>query len=178
MQSDDPVSHGNPIDPYVCPRGHHSVRVNATRINCLTCRNQGHKPTSWDRSELIDLRDEEPPLQDERTVMADGGTVEDCADRSADEWEQYLEEHPDEVVLFVDSNYEIHTFEHEPEKGELTFLRGGTYGYDYDGSRAALEAFVDDDAEIYKLVSRDEEYAEREQLTDGEFDTPQEWVEA
>ncbi|WP_436348928.1 hypothetical protein [Natronorubrum sp. FCH18a] len=99
-------------------------------------------------------------------------------ERSADEWEAYLEANPDEVLLFVDANYEIHTFEHEPEKGELSFVRGGSHGYDYDGSRAALESFAADDSDIHKLVPRDEEYAERKRLVDGEFDNPQEWVEA
>ncbi|SIS21767.1 hypothetical protein [Natronorubrum thiooxidans] len=98
-------------------------------------------------------------------------------ERTADEWEQYLEEHPDEVLMFVDADYEIHTFEHDQEDDELCFLRGGTYGYDYEGSRVALEAFAEDDSDIHKLVSRDKEYTERKRLTDGEYDTPTEWAE-
>ncbi|WP_226043321.1 hypothetical protein [Natrinema sp. DC36] len=100
------------------------------------------------------------------------------SERSADEWEQYLAEHTDEVLMFIDADYEIHTFEHDQEHDELCFLRGGSIGYDYDGSRAALEGFAEDDSDIHKLVPRDEEYAERKQLTDGEFDTPQEWAES
>ncbi|WP_126665277.1 hypothetical protein [Haloterrigena salifodinae] len=64
------------------------------------------------------------------------------------------------------------------EDDELCLLRGGTLGYDYEGSRASLEAFAEDDSDAHKLVPRDEEYAERKRLTNGEYDTPQEWVEA
>lgn len=53
------------IDPLVCPRGHHSIYVNAQRFNCQTCRNQGHETTSWDRSELVDLRYDDPQLVDD-----------------------------------------------------------------------------------------------------------------
>ena len=63
---------GNRIDPLVCPRGHHAVAVSSNRINCRTCRNQGRDPSAWDRSELVDLRREDPPL-DERKLQADGG---------------------------------------------------------------------------------------------------------
>ena len=113
----------------------------------------------------------------EQPAVTDGGTAEDGTDRTADEWERYLEENSDEVLMFIDGDYEIHTFEHEPEKGELCLLKGGTYGYDYEGSRASLEAFAEDDSDAHKLVPRDEEYAERKRLTDGEYDTPQEWAE-
>ncbi|GAA1280193.1 hypothetical protein GCM10009725_30070 [Aeromicrobium tamlense] len=66
----DRLSPGSPIDPYVCPRGHHSVSLNATRFTCTTCCNQGRETTSWDRSELVDLRDQEPPLRDDHEVPA------------------------------------------------------------------------------------------------------------
>lgn len=66
------VTEGNRIDPLVCPRGHHAVAVSSNRINCRTCRNQGRDPDSWKRSELVDLRHEEPPL-DDRELRADGG---------------------------------------------------------------------------------------------------------
>ena len=66
------VTEGNRIDPLVCPRGHHAVAVSSNRINCRTCRNQGREITSWNRSELVDLRREEPPLT-EPELRADGG---------------------------------------------------------------------------------------------------------
>lgn len=97
-------------------------------------------------------------------------------ERSADEWEQYLEENSDEVLMFIDADYEIHTFEHDQEDDELCLLRGGTFGYDYEGSRASLEAFVDDSSDIFKLVPRNREYAERKALRDGKFETPSEWA--
>ncbi len=65
----------NPIDPLVCPRGHHSIDLNATRFSCRTCRNQGRGQTSWDRSELVNLREQEPPLRDGREIRADGGNA-------------------------------------------------------------------------------------------------------
>ncbi|APX98592.1 hypothetical protein [Natronorubrum daqingense] len=102
----------------------------------------------------------------------------DETERSADEWEAYLEANPDEVLLFVDADYEIHTFEHDTELNELCLLRGGSHGYDYAGSRDVLESFAADDSDIHKLVPRDEEYAERKRLMEGEFDSPRDWVEA
>lgn len=59
-----------PVDPLVCPRGHHSIEVNATRFSCETCHRQGREKSNWDRSELHDLRDGDPPLR------ADGGREE------------------------------------------------------------------------------------------------------
>ncbi|WP_440767472.1 hypothetical protein [Natronorubrum sp. DTA7] len=109
--------------------------------------------------------------------MSDSEPRSSGTERTADEWEQYLEEHPDEVLMYIDEDYSIHTFEHEPEKDELCFLVGGTRGYDYDGSRTALESFADDDSDIHKLVPRDKEHAERKALCDGEFETPSEWAE-
>lgn len=100
----------------------------------------------------------------------------DGIDRTADEWEAYLEAHPDEVLLFVGGDYEIHTFEHDPDEDRLTFVRGGRLGYNYEGSRSALEAFADDDADAHKLVPRDEETAERRRLVDGEYETVHEWI--
>ena len=65
----------------------------------------------------------------------------------------------------------------EVDEGELLFLRGGSLGYDYQGSRAALEAFVDDDGP-FRVVSRDEEAEMRRRLTDGEWETPTGWASA
>ena len=56
------VSQGKPITPYVCPRGHHSVEIGKGRFSCRSCLRQGFETRSWPRSELVDLRDEEPPL--------------------------------------------------------------------------------------------------------------------
>jgi DNA-binding MarR family transcriptional regulator len=58
------------IDPLVCPRGHHSINISANRFNCETCRRNDFATTAWDRSELADLREGEPPL-------ADGGSAAD-----------------------------------------------------------------------------------------------------
>jgi hypothetical protein len=79
------IPEGQPIDPLVCPRGHHAVDVDATRFGCETCRANDLEPARWDKSELVDLRSEEPPLADygdERgRLMADGGvTTYDCPD--------------------------------------------------------------------------------------------------
>jgi len=60
---------GAPVDPFVCPRGHHAVRLCATRVQCRTCENQGRDRYRWPRSDLVDLRVEDPPLQ----ADADGG---------------------------------------------------------------------------------------------------------
>jgi hypothetical protein len=67
-----PLTGGNSIDPFVCPRGHHAVSLGASRFGCETCRANGLDPCRWDRSELVDLRREDPPL-DERKLRADGG---------------------------------------------------------------------------------------------------------
>jgi len=56
---------GQTIDPFVCPRGHHSITVSRRRFCCYTCRKQGQDTCSWSKSELVDLRDEEPPLAHE-----------------------------------------------------------------------------------------------------------------
>lgn len=145
-------------------------------VICLECETVWAHYTDATHHELVD--ENADVVTRKRRVATDGGTDSSDTGRSADEWEQYLEEHPDEVLMFVDEDYEIHTFEHDQEGGELCFLRGGTYGYGYGGSRAALEAFAEDDSDVHKLVPRDEEYAERERLTNGEFGTPVEWVEA
>lgn len=64
------------IDPLVCPRGHHSVKVHSNRFACQTCRNQDRDTHTWDKSELVDLRERDPPLEetdDDRVVATDGG---------------------------------------------------------------------------------------------------------
>lgn len=96
--------------------------------------------------------------------------------RTADEWEQYLEDNSDEVLMFIDADSGIHTFEWELETDELMLRVGGSQGYDYAGSRASLEAFADEEAESHKLVPRDEEYPERKRLAGGEYETVDEWV--
>lgn len=70
------VDDGAPIDPLVCPRGHHSVKVSSNTFRCQTCYNQGHEQVSWPRSDLVDLRDGDPPLaDDEPELVTDGGQV-------------------------------------------------------------------------------------------------------
>ena len=73
LLADGGMPEGIVIDPLVCPRGHHAVSIHATRFNCETCRRQGRETTSWDRSELIDLRKQDPPLQRDREPVTDGG---------------------------------------------------------------------------------------------------------
>lgn len=46
------------VDPYVCPRGHHSVEIGVTRIRCDACRKAG-RTWKWDRDQLVDLREED-----------------------------------------------------------------------------------------------------------------------
>jgi DNA-binding PadR family transcriptional regulator len=66
----------------VCPRGHHAISIGATRFNCATCRRQGRETRSWDRSEVVDLRTEEPPLADneDTRLVTDGGVPENFED--------------------------------------------------------------------------------------------------
>ncbi|WP_075936377.1 hypothetical protein [Halosegnis longus] len=121
------------------------------------------------RQRLGGIRDEE--------IVTDGGidqpaSDDDRTDWSADRWETFLREH-DAVLMLVDANHEIHHF--EIDDGELVFLRGGSLGYDYQGSRAALEAFVDDDGP-FRVVSEDEEAEMRRRLQDGEWATPTRWA--
>lgn len=98
--------------------------------------------------------------------------------QTADEWERHLENNPDEVLLLVDSDGTIHTFEWDTEVDALMFRAGGSRGYDYRGSRAALDAFANEDADSHKLIPRDEEFAERKRLATGEYETVREWVQA
>lgn len=60
-QETDAVSRGQPVDPYVCPRGHHSITIHARRFSCETCRNQGRATTVWDKADLVDLREDPHP---------------------------------------------------------------------------------------------------------------------
>lgn len=50
------------VDPLVCPRGHHSVQIGANRFRCVTCYNQDRDDYWFDKSELVDLRYDDPPL--------------------------------------------------------------------------------------------------------------------
>lgn len=97
-------------------------------------------------------------------------------ERTADEWEAYLEDNQDEVLMLIGEDFEIHTFEHDRETDTLMFVRGGRHGYNYEGSRAALETVTEDDSEAYKVVPRDEEMDERQKLVDGEYDSVEEWT--
>jgi len=74
LQSDGGFSDpGGRIDPLVCPRGHHAISISANRFSCNTCRQNGFDVTAWDQSDLVDLRDEEPPLAEE-DLATDGGS--------------------------------------------------------------------------------------------------------
>lgn len=61
------IPEANAIDPFVCPRGHHGIVVYTNRFKCKTCRRQGRETYSWDKTEMVDLREENPPM-DEREV--------------------------------------------------------------------------------------------------------------
>ncbi|SNZ06090.1 hypothetical protein SAMN06269185_1043 [Natronoarchaeum philippinense] len=80
IDSDFDVSAEHTIDPLVCPRGHHAIRISRNTVSCVTCRDQRREQSSWDRSEVVDLRNEDPPLKDDNEVLPDGGTVENGAD--------------------------------------------------------------------------------------------------
>ena len=58
------IETGSAIDPLVCPRGHHSIGLAATRFHCQTCHKNGYEP-NYDKSEMVDLRVEDPPLVEE-----------------------------------------------------------------------------------------------------------------
>jgi len=92
---------------------------------------------------------------------------------NADDWELFLEKNPNKVIVFIGENYEIHSFEYD---GQLTFLHGGSYGYDYEGSFAALEEFAEQDIDGFKIVDSQDEYKERRKLIGGEYDNISEWM--
>lgn len=46
-----------------CPRGHRSIELSVTRFRCHACYQAGRR-SNFDRSELVDLRREDPPLAD------------------------------------------------------------------------------------------------------------------
>ena len=73
------IPEGQPIDPLVYPRGHHAIDVDATRFGCETCRSNDLEPARWDKSELVDLRSEKPPLADDGDergrLVTDGGLL-------------------------------------------------------------------------------------------------------
>jgi len=82
---------GGAIDPLVCPRGHHSVAISSQSFRCKTCERNDREPCRWDKSELVDLREEQPP-EDERELRADGGTPTiDTSELSDEEIEAVLQ---------------------------------------------------------------------------------------
>lgn len=96
------------------------------------------------------------------------------SDWSADDWEEWLENNTGQVVLIIGEEFRIHTFEYD--EGQLTFLVDGVRGYDYDGSRAALEAFAEEEGP-YKIVPKEDEVQEREDLSEGRYETAEEWAD-
>ena len=72
MSRDELMPSSVQVDPLVCPRGHHAITLSANRFKCDTCWHQDRDTTSWDRSELVDLREEEPPLRDDSDATAEG----------------------------------------------------------------------------------------------------------
>jgi len=66
-----PMTERGAIDPLVCPRGHHSIEISARSFRCKTCARNNRETVKWDKSELVDLREREPP-EDERQLRADG----------------------------------------------------------------------------------------------------------
>jgi hypothetical protein len=64
------VPQGSGIDPYVCPRGHHAIERSQERVRCQTCRDYREYDTySWPLDEVVDLREREPPLDDDRPPL-------------------------------------------------------------------------------------------------------------
>jgi len=94
------------VDPLVCPRGHHSVSLRTNWFTCRTCENQGREECSWDRSELVDLRDEEPPLRNEGNVATDGGPEEEGTERQFTESD--LPDLPTEDRLHLQRQFSLH----------------------------------------------------------------------
>lgn len=94
--------------------------------------------------------------------------------RSPAEWENYLIENPDMTLLCVDTDSKIHEIEFDEHLGHVTFLVEGTRGYDYEGTRAALEAAADTPL---KPVPREQVRAERKRLADGEYETHRDFLE-
>ena len=72
LVADGGLDTGSGIDPFVCPRGHHSITLNATRFSCQSCFQQGHEPSNWDTSALVDLREEDPPEAQPKTPVPGG----------------------------------------------------------------------------------------------------------
>ena len=69
----------------------------------------------------------------------------DFESMSADDWERYLETHPDRALLVRDAEG-THEFSYEAETDAVVFWAFGCQGYDRDGSRAALEAAAGSEA--------------------------------
>lgn len=96
-------------------------------------------------------------------------------DFSAGDWHDWLLDNPEKVVMFVDVDDKIHSF--EVDEGEVMFVSGGTYGYDGDGTMAALEQFAKETSNAFKVVDADDEIMERGKLAGGHYENPTEWIE-
>jgi Arc/MetJ-type ribon-helix-helix transcriptional regulator len=94
------------------------------------------------RTLLDEYSNEYDSIHDSRTrVMTDGsGEVDhelDFEEMTTDDWEEYLQDHPHRLV--VNAKDGTHSIEWDDLDDQLTFYAYGSAGYDYDGSRAALE---------------------------------------
>lgn len=96
-----------------------------------------------------------------------------ASDRTPEQWESFLEDHPDLVLMCLDNDMAIHEFEHDDYKDQISFLAYGSQGYDLAGSRRALEVAVTGPV---KVVPRDQVRAERERLVGEHYATAEDWA--
>lgn len=95
----------------------------------------------------------------------------DLDEMDTDDVEAFLEDY-DVSLLFITDNGAIHEIRHE--EGRLTFLKGGSYGYDEETSRETLEKVVTNDGAA-KFVPFEKVREDRDRLVDGEYDTVSDW---
>ena len=80
--------------------------------------------------------------------IADGIDFEST---TADAWEEILENH--DVELIIHATDGSHYFEWDDYTDDLSFMAYGSQGYDYDGSRAALEE-ISEQSDGLRLVEK------------------------
>lgn len=92
----------------------------------------------------------------------------------ADDWENWLQNNQSKAVMILGEEFRIHNFQWD--EGKLTFLMSNQFGYDYDGSRAALEEFADNEGP-YKIVDKADVFEEGGALAEGDYDSVEEWAD-
>jgi hypothetical protein len=141
--------------------------VDATRFGCETCRANDLEPARWDKSELVDLRTEEPPLADDGDergrLVADGGrsmTRRESERRARTlaagmiEWANRAGVDADDVLRHVRERVN----DVEDDHGRTTHLH---VGRDADGRPSAIYrdldrgiSAVDSDSALHRHVER------------------------